>query len=82
MHTVVFLVISPLPPVLKDYIPRLSANIYISVAVVKTEVIFSHDRITILSRTIGLQGWMSDVVCPLFSFLHDGITFERFKLQG
>ena len=50
----------------------------------------STTEFTILSRTIGLQGWvsdvcrMSDVVCwmsPLF-FFHDGITFERFELQS
>ena len=29
-------------------------------------LIFVHDRITILSRTIGLQGCVSCVVCPLF----------------
>ena len=42
----------------------------------------STTEFTILSRTIGLQGWVSDVVCPLFFFVHDGITFERFKLEG
>ena len=35
---------------------------------------------TILSRTIILLGWESDD--PRFVFLHDGITFERFKLEG
>ena len=38
----------------------------------------STTEFTILSRTIGLQGWVSDVVCTLFLFFHDGITFERF----
>ena len=46
----------------------------------------STTEFTILSRTISLQGWVSDVVywmldVPL-SFFHDGITFERFELEG
>ena len=49
----------------------------------------STTKFTIPSRTIILQGWVSDVgcwmsdVCPsLFFSFHDGITFECFELEG
>ena len=50
-------------------------------------VIFVHDRIynsvaDYRSSRVGVGCRMSDVVCPLLFFFHDGITFERFELQS